>query len=112
MPPSCLLTPFPPKRFSMRQIVLLLVIGVSALALGAEEPGKKLPVPSAAAQAKALALVMDIFKEDIQAAKEPEAKVRLAVNLLQQGKESRDDAANRYVLFREARLLAAQAGDA
>lgn len=84
--------------------------GLVALSLHAGDTGKKLPVPSEAAQARALALVLDIFKEDIDSAKTPQAKAKLAANLLQQGKESRDDAANRYVLYREALRLAAQAG--
>src|SRR5437879_997122 len=96
----------------MRAITILLIGGLFALAQSAGESGKKLPVPDQAAQAKSLALVLDIFGEDIKAAQEPQAKAKLAINLLQQGKESRDDAANRYVLFREARDLAAKAGDA
>jgi hypothetical protein len=96
----------------MRGLSILLVSGFFALSLSAGDAAKKLPVPDKASQDKALALVLDIFKEDLGAAKEPEAQAKLAANLLQQGKESRDDAANRYVLFREARLLAARAGDA
>jgi hypothetical protein len=88
----------------MRGLLTLLVGGVLCLSLFADESGKKLPVPSKTAQAKSLALVLDIFKDDIQAATDAEAKVKLAANLLQQGRDSRDDAANRYVLFREARL--------
>jgi hypothetical protein len=96
----------------MREILMLLVTALFAFAQSADDAGKKQPVPDQAAQAKALALVHDVFKEDIQAANNAEAKAKLAANLLQQGKESRDDIANRYVLFREARLLASQAGDA
>jgi len=96
----------------MRGLMMLLVVGVLTWSLAADETGKKTPIPDQAAQAKALALVLDIFKDDLQAAQEPEAKVKLAVNLLQQGKESRDDAANRFVLYREACKLASLAGDA
>jgi WD40 repeat protein len=85
---------------------------LSSLSFSAGEPGKKLPVPDKAAQAKSLALVLDIFKDDLAEAKKAEAKSKLAAFLLQQGKESKDDAANRFVLYREARDLAAQAGDA
>ena len=77
-----------------------------------DDAGKKLPIPAQPAQDKALALVLDIFKEDIERVQGTEAKARLALNLLQQGKEQSDDAANRYVLLREARNLAARAGDA
>jgi WD40 repeat protein len=78
----------------------------------AQESVKKHPVPSEKAQAKARELINDIFKDDIQNAKEPEAKAKLAAYLMQQGKESRDDATNRYVLYIEATALAAAAGDA
>jgi WD40 repeat protein len=96
----------------MRGLMILFVSAAVIFSLSAQDAGKKLPIPDQAAQAKALALVLDIFKEDMDAAKDAEAKTRLANNLLQQGRESRDDAANRYVLFREARILAAKAGDA
>ena len=96
----------------MRALLILFVAGALSLTLGAQESGKKQPIPDKAAQAKALALVLDIFKEDIDNAKEPAQQTKLAASLLQQGKEIRDDPAVRYVLFREARTLAAQAGDA
>ncbi|MBI3407512.1 MAG: WD40 repeat domain-containing protein [Planctomycetes bacterium] len=72
---------------------------------------KRLPVPNKAAQAKAMALVDDIFKEDFAAAKEPEARNKLAADLLQQARENKEDTANRYVLYREARNWAAKAGN-
>src|SRR5207237_226607 len=40
------------------------------------------------------------------------ARVKLAAELLQQGRETKDDLALRYVLLREARNLAAEGGDA
>jgi WD40 repeat protein len=78
----------------------------------AQEPGKKQPVPGKEAQAKSLALVLDIFKEDLASAKEPESKSKLAAYLIQQGRESKDDLTNRYVLYIEAAALASAAGDA
>src|SRR3989442_10211499 len=58
-------------------------------------------------------LNQEMYKEDhAKAQKEAAAKARLAAALLQDGKETNDDAAGRYVLYREARDLAAQAGDA
>src|SRR5262245_42762811 len=74
--------------------------------------GKKQPIPDKAAQEKALALVLDIFRDDFTDAKTPEAKAKLASLLLQQGRESRDEPANRFVLYREALTMAALAGDA
>lgn len=91
---------------------LLLVVLVVLPSLSPGQPAKKLPIPDKAAQAKAEALILDIFKEDLAAAKTSELKAKLAAYLLQQGKETRDDPATRYTLFRDARNLAAQAGDA
>jgi hypothetical protein len=92
-------------------MLVLFVGSLCVFAQGVGEASKRLPVPDQAAQGKALALVLDVFKEDIEAAKDPQAKAKLALNLLQQGKESKDEPANRYVLFREAKELAAKAGD-
>jgi WD40 repeat protein len=78
----------------------------------AQESTKKHAVPPEKAQAKARDLIFDIFKEDIANAKEPEAKSKLAAYLVQQGKESRDDLTNRYVLYIEATALGSAAGDA
>jgi WD40 repeat protein len=78
----------------------------------AQEAGKKQAVPSEKAQAKARDLILDIFMEDLQNAKDPEKKAKLAAYLIQQGKESRDDPTNRYVLYIEATALASAAGDA
>jgi hypothetical protein len=89
---------------------ILVLCGLSSWAQ--TEGAKKLPVPDQQAQARALNLINDIFKEDIALAKEPEAKSKLAAYLLQQGRESKEFPANRYILFREARDLAARAGDA
>ncbi len=87
-----------------------LLSGLALCQIPAE--GKKHPLPDKAAQAKSLELVRDIFKDDYAAATTAEAKAKLAQNLLQQGKESRDDLSNRFVLYQEARALAAKAGDA
>lgn len=87
----------------------LLVAGFGLSQGGSD--AKRMPVPNKAAQAKAMALVDDIFKEDFAAAKEPEARTKLASDLLQQARENKEDAANRYVLYREARNWAAKAGN-
>lgn len=72
----------------------------------------KTPVPDKASQDKALKLVLDIFGDDLEKATTESARAKLAGYLLQQGKEVKDDPAIRYVCYREARNLAAQAGDA
>lgn len=95
---------------------LIALIVVSSLGLlrsdaqtGAE--AKRLPIPDKAAQAKAMALIEDIFKDDFAAAKDAETRGKLAADLFQQARENKDDVANRYVLYREAREWAAKAGN-
>jgi WD40 repeat protein len=85
---------------------------LSSLLLQAGEPAKRRPIPDKAALAKAESLVNEIFKDDIDRAKDAETLSRLASNLLAQGRDAKDEDANRYVLLREARNLAARAGDA
>jgi hypothetical protein len=85
-----------------------------ALALGATQagPAQKTPVPGQDVQAEKEKLIKDVFQaEYAKAQKDPEAKGQLATTLLQQGRETEDDKAGKYVLFREARDLAAQVGD-
>jgi hypothetical protein len=72
----------------------------------------KSPVPDAKAEAKAQALLLDIFGRDLKKAATGDAKAQLAAELLQQGKESRDDAAVRFVCYKEAAALAAAVPDA
>lgn len=91
--------------------VTLLVALVPFALLHAGSPGKT-PAPDKAAQDKALKLVLEVFQEDLQNAREPAARVKLAAELLQQGRETKDDLALRFVLLREARDLAAEGGDA
>lgn len=94
----------------MRPLVLLSALLITGLVHG-QEPTKRTSPPTGAALAKAEKLVADIFKDDIAQAKDAESKTKLAGYLIQQAKENRDDAASRFVLFRQARDLAAQAGD-
>jgi WD40 repeat protein len=89
-----------------------LLVALFLPAFAAAQDVRKTPIPDAKAQEKALALVNDIFKDDFAAAKSPEAKTKLASFLLQQGRESRDEPANRFVLYREALGLSGHAGDA
>jgi WD40 repeat protein len=82
---------------------------------GSDQAGKpKAParaaVPDAGAQDAALKTVRDLFKEEY-ARKDQADRVALAAKLLQKGKETTDDPAGRYVLFNEARELAAKVGE-
>ncbi len=72
---------------------------------------KRTPVPDAAKQAAADKLIRDLFKKDFLAARKPVEKQALAAKLIQQAEETKDDPAARFMLLREARELAAQAGD-
>jgi hypothetical protein len=107
------------KGFMSRRLLLglgFLVAGglaVHVSALRGGEPAKKAPVPAKDVQSKAEALVREVFKSEFaKAEKDSAARARLALTLLQEGRETGDFPAARYVLFRTARDLAAQAGDA
>jgi hypothetical protein len=91
--------------------LFLLVVGVGLSAAVGQE-GKKRPIPPLEAQAKVVKLIQELYQDDLAKAKdEPAVKVRLAQTLLQEGRDTVDDAAGRYVLLREAHKLAAEAGD-
>ena len=87
------------------------------LALGGPgngQPGsRKQPVPKKAALDKATALIGELYREDlIQATRGNYARLKLAQAFLIEARETTDDPAGKYVLLREAWLLAGQAGDA
>jgi outer membrane protein assembly factor BamB len=90
---------------------MLVSLVLASTWLNAGAPAKT-PVPTKAAQDKALKLVLEVFQDDLQSAGTPAARVKLAAELLQQGRETKEDLALRYVLLREARNLAAEGGDA
>jgi hypothetical protein len=87
----------------------LLAISLAAAALQ-DKPALP-PEPDANAQKEMLKLVKDLFKDDY-AKKAPADQAALAQKLLQKGAEANDDATSKFVLLREARDLAAAAGDA
>ncbi len=91
------------------------VVGLLIWASGsmAQEPGRKLAIPEAAAQAKMKSLIAELFEEELaQVKKDPLSQNRLALLFLQEGRDTADEPAGRYVLFTKARDLAAGAGDA
>jgi hypothetical protein len=67
-------------------------------------------MPDEAAQARAAALIRDLFKV-AYARRKPADRLALAAQLLQRAEETDDDPAGRFVLLGEARDLAAGAGD-
>lgn len=90
----------------MRLILACLLAVSYPLAAG----DSRQPVPDQAKQAESENLIEDLFKTDY--AKPAAAdKLALAQKLLQQATETKDDPAARFVLLREARDLAALAGD-
>lgn len=68
------------------------------------------PVPAAGELAKAEATVKEIFKDEYAKTKAAD-RLALAGKLLAQAEETSDDAVSQFVLLREARDLAAKAGD-
>jgi hypothetical protein len=98
------------SKFSSVLALLLVPAGM----LHADEPGgKRTAVPDQAAQKKVEGLIRELFQEEYaKAQKDSQARARLAATLLQEGKDTADNIPGRYVLFREARELAASAGDA
>jgi hypothetical protein len=79
----------------------------------ARSEDKKAAVPGKAAQAKVKTLLAELYGKDYaRAEKDAAARAQLAVTLLQEARETRDDLAARYLLFAEAAHLAAAAGDA
>ncbi len=94
--------------------IMLGLCGIAALVIGLSSAAQgtgKTPIPDKTAQAKAHKLLLDIFEDDLKKADTNDAKSKLAAYLFQQGKEAKDDAAVRYVCFREASELAANGVD-
>ncbi|MBM3994291.1 MAG: WD40 repeat domain-containing protein [Planctomycetes bacterium] len=95
--------------------VTLFSIGIAIVAIASThlpaQPAQRTPVPDAAAQGRAMKLLLDIFAAELDDATTRDKKLRLASTLFQQGKEIKDDQAVRYVCFREARDLAAKANE-
>jgi|SRR5579862_1774896 len=90
---------------------LLLALCVSG-ALGAQEKksSDRQPVPDAARQKEAEKAVRDLFKAEYAQKTAPERKA-FAQTLLHHARESKDDPAAQWILFREAQDIAIQAGD-
>lgn len=97
------------KETPMRQplaTALSLLILWAAATRAADAPDK---VPDAKGQAQAEMIIKDLFKDDYTK-RRPSERLALSRKLLQQGIETSGDPATRYVLFREAMNLAAEAG--
>jgi hypothetical protein len=94
----------------------VVMLGAGAIAphrLAADEPAAMMaPVPDAAAQDKAARTVKNLFKDEIDAAKTPAAKIELAKSLLQRGIDTQDDPPGQYALLRVARDYAVAQAEA
>lgn len=69
------------------------------------------PVPEGPAQAKALAQVRDVLKDDYTKALTPAARSALVGKLIKLASETNDDATERFVMDTQAMDLAIKAGD-
>jgi hypothetical protein len=80
------------------------------MAQPATTPATRPPVPPSAKIVEAEKLVKDLFKADY-AKKKAADHIELAKRLLTAADETKDDPATQYVMYREARELAAKSGD-
>ena len=84
---------------------------LAATTLFGQETAKKAVVPDEKVQAKAVALIRDVYRNEYKQAKTPEKKVEFAKKLIEKAESSKDSPADQFVLLRIARDLAAQGGD-
>ncbi len=88
--------------------VLLCAHGSLALA---NQLGSILPIPDEAAQAKAVAVIREIYEKDYRTAKTPADQTALAKKMIDQAGQTAEPV-GRFVLLRVARDVASEAGDA
>lgn len=98
-------------RHYVCSILLHLLFGASSQPAFLSLAQDKSPMPPAEAQAKALALVKEVYGQEWDAAKTSKERQSLANKLFQKATET-TDATDCYVLLDVARQIAAQAGDA
>ncbi len=94
----------------MRGRSILAAFLLAAAVPAASQDPQKSPVPDAADQKRAEKVIRDFFRADYQA-KDPAARSALAGKLLKEAAATQGDAVAAYVLLREARDAAADAGD-
>src|SRR5437773_7810418 len=100
-------------RYGLGGLLVLGFIVVGWQSPAGESGGKKDPVPTQVAQQKAIKLINELYKDEIdKAAKDVAAKGRLAGTFLQEARDTNDYSAGRYVLLDLAGLYASEAGDA
>jgi len=96
-----------------QRILPLLVMLACSLTVSttARAADKRLPVPALDDQRAAESTIKELFATEYRKP-EPTARVELAKTLVRQAAGTTDDVAAQYVLYREARDLAAAGGDA
>lgn len=97
----------------MRLLSILVALSAGSFAAdlcAAVQGDERKPTPARAAQKAAEKLIREVFKEEYSK-RAPEEMVALAKALLKEGLEPTEDTTTRYVLLREAREIAAKAGD-
>lgn len=99
---------------SRRLAAALLLTGLSVAAgtFAAAGPTKKAAIPDEASQAKITALIKELYADDLAKARtDSSVRARLAATFLQEARDTNDNLAGKYVLLRQARDLAGEAGD-
>ena len=76
-----------------------------------QEP-KRLPVPGKEARLDALEMIKEIYRADYERATAPESRRKLSSKLHQAAKQTDNDHVGRFVLLRQAAILASRGGDA
>ncbi|HEV3145093.1 MAG TPA: hypothetical protein VGZ47_14480 [Gemmataceae bacterium] len=95
---------------SLADLIAFAAAFVSAASALAQSPSEKHPVPGTAAQATAEKAIKDLFANEYSKTTTT-LRRRLAAQLFDSALKTNDDLAVRFVLFREACDIAAQAGD-
>lgn len=94
-----------------RQLFSFVILATIAAPTFADEPAKLLPRPAGEAMEKADKAVRDIFASDIDAAKKPSEKAKLARHMLKIAADTNNDDAGRFALCDLARSLAVAGRD-
>src|SRR3954462_4333149 len=93
----------------LRLRLLLAILSVPSLTL-ADAPAERLPIPSATKQVEAEQRIKSVFKTEY-ADRTPRGRASLARRLIKEAAATSNDADTPYVLLREARDRAAEAGN-
>ncbi len=99
-------------RHAVRSALLIAaILAAHAETLPAQDADSRIPVPEAAAQKEALAIIREVYQEESTAAKSSTKKVALGKKLIAEADQARDEPSSYFVLLRVARDLGASAGD-